>query len=368
MDDLRLPGLGNRLSQRNRPYLSTTLDPDVPRNKKYVVPSATQNAVTGAAAAQGTELSVPAYPTDYRRGYDSATAALPLAPHPTVLTSGPVSGMSPDAGQPYPDNTPFANKVPTSAARASFLDGTPDMPGGMRGVPSNLPAESSGGAGLFAPGFSSQVSDLQSRGAKLLDSSSIVDNWRGRQLLKASARLTGSATSIAGAVTGARNADAGAVGAQASLLGARASAMRASNEVPLAQLADTTQRRGQNIQFDTAAAHDAAVRYGTDTDAASRKYATDAGLAAHLPTIQREQAVNDAISSGNLEGAEEVARIGRYAPLPRQPSFHPDVSGEGGLMISADGTQKYISFKDMRLDAKAKEKEADKRRLATQVK
>lgn len=241
----------------------------------------TDNAVNTAAATE--EQSRPAYPTAYRTGYESRGA------DETRSVPVPVRAQAQQpAGYSFPSIT--FNQPPSAVAA------------GAAGIGSS-------GLGMISPAMEAQLSSLESEARPLLSSAGIVDRLRGRQLLRARDRLLSGAAGLASVRTQGVNAETGRIGAEASMLGAQTGAFRASNEVPLALLNSATQR------------------YGTDVNAAERRYATDMGFLPNMPEVVRGELMYGAARRGDTAEVERAALLGRYPPLERNLNMQQTMDG-----------------------------------------
>lgn len=191
-----------------------------------------------------------------------------------------------------------------------------------------------GDVGLFSPGISSQMSQLTDRANTLLSSRSMVDNWRGRQLAKMRDRMMLSESAMA-------NARSGQTTAQAHMLGSQASALRAANEVPLAQMHDYTTQRGQNFQRETGMANVGAHRYATDVGAEVQTRAQDIGLLPHIGEAAAGQYEAEAIRKGDFESVRALTEArGKYPPRATEAKVSsPDAYG--GVWVVEPGKKPY---------------------------
>lgn len=292
---------------------------------KNPAPASTANAVAGAAEA----ADQPAYPTAFRSGYDAGVASLPKAsqsmgpPRPTLADlPGSVANRAPNADVPYPD---FTAQAPASQVMARAPQIT------FNAAPAPTPR-----AGLFAPGLLAGLQSMQERGHELLASGGLVDNWRGRQLLRAHARYAGSIAELANADSNARNAGVHEQNADTA-------AFRASNEVPLELMKDYTARRGQDLQFESADRRDRTTRYVSDAQTATSRYATDANTAIHAPAAQRQDAANRLFLTGRKEEADALAGLGTRHPVPHEPKI-TDVPAAGAVLVG-DTPMSYADIK-----------------------
>jgi hypothetical protein len=329
-------------------------------------PPSTQLAVAGAAAAAGDQ---PSYPTEFARGYGQAQSssspvspdALPKAdqvmgpPKPTSNEiAGPVSARSPDRDVPYPNFDAMDRSV--------FMANVPSMGQGSR-VPDFPTRESvvgqAQGRGLFAPSVLAGLQAMQDKGHELMSSGGLVDNWRGRQLLRAHARYASSIAELSNADSTARNAGSNE-------MNAGTNAFRAANEVPLAIMKDNTDQRGQTLQFISSDMRDRTTRYGYDTQAASMKYNTDAHTALGAPGAQRQDAATRLFLEGRTEQADALAGLGQRQPVPRNPTVVDSPQAQG-VFINGE-FQPYTKFKADAAKSQAKRKTEIEKELAAQGK
>lgn len=267
-------------------------------NRGY--PASTVNAVNASMKARE-EADVPAYPTAFRSGYEQGVAGRPAA-------RTPVRDTSPYPGAPVRDVTPASD--PYALPRFHSLS-------------NDLGA---GESGLFLPGFQAKLAEYQSEADQRFKSGGLVDNWLGRQALKQRSRLVADAERIAGVKLQGRDL-------QTRRLGANVAALRAQNEVPLAQLSDITQRRGQDFNMTLGRMKDDTDRYGVDTQARTSEENSERALRPHLADVVYGQQMTNALAAGDLDAAEELSiAFGR-----RNPRVPPDSKFE----YSPDG--KYIT-------------------------
>ena len=312
------------------------------------VPSATANAVV-AAQQEGTDQ--PAYPTQFRQGYESGASSVPQPKPPT----GSVEKYAPNGMDPYPINMTNAQGPGGRAATPDYGVRFPSIP-----APVAAGAARVGGVGMLPPEFHQQIGDLLDQATPLLKSGGIVDRLRGRGLLKARSRLIEGATAIAGQRTQGINAETGQVNADANTLASQTGAYRATNEVPLALLGAATHRYATDTGARTAEMQDATHRFTNEANNDTLRRGQDANVAVHLPTIQREAAINEAISRGDMDTAESIGRVGKYEPQPRSVAT-VDVPMAGGVMRG----DKFYSYKDLQLqDVAAKKKALDEANAA----
>jgi hypothetical protein len=191
-----------------------------------------------------------------------------------------------------------------------------------------------GDVGLFSPGISSQLSQLTDRANTLLSSRSMVDNWRGRQLAKMRDRMMLSESAMA-------NARSGQVTAGAHLLGSQASALRAANEVPIAQMHDYTMQRGQDKGWDAARLQAETSRYHTDVGAEVQTRAQDVGLLPHIGEAAAGQYEAEAIRKGDFESVRALTEArGKYPPRATEAKVSsPDAYG--GVWVVEPGKKPY---------------------------
>jgi hypothetical protein len=221
----------------------------------------------------------------------------------------------------------------------------------------------SNGVGLLPPEFHSQIGGLLDEARPLLSSAGIVDRLRGRQLLRARDRLIQGATSIAGARTQGIQAETGQVNAGANVLSAQTGAYRATNEVPLALLGAATHKYGYDVGARTAEMQDATHRYTNDQNVGALKYGTDARLLEAMPKMQRDQLVNDAITSGDMETAHGIAGVGLHDLRPVPPTVHFDPTGTSMVVAHPSGDVTTHNLKDLVADSAAKAKAANEAKL-----
>jgi hypothetical protein len=224
-------------------------DQPVPPVDTTGIPARTQNAVAGAEAAQSGGKQATTTP---------ATPALPDASR-VAVPSGPVSGRAPNANVPYPDFTRAAPRA--SSSPVNIEDRMPDLKFAQA-------PQFQSSRDVFDPNLFTQLQELDFKIGELSNSKGLADSWRRSQLRKARTRLVGDSAMIAKARTAARDLDIAQFGAQVN-------AMRAANEIPLAQLSDFTQRRGQTLTAQVANMRDATERYGIDTRDATERYGVD---------------------------------------------------------------------------------------------
>jgi hypothetical protein len=208
-----------------------------------------------------------------------------------------------------------------------------------------------GDVGLFSPGISSQMSQLTDRANTLLSSRSMVDNWRGRQLAKMRDRMMLSESAMA-------NARSGQTTAQAHMLGSQASALRAANEVPLAQMHDYTAQRGQNFQRETGMANVEAHRYATDVGASTQERAQDIGLLPKIGESAISQVEAQAVQAGDWQTLERIAEHRGKTKLPHEEKVTADPMGRGYVVTPAGGQSYLKTFEDFAAESKRAREEA----------
>jgi len=291
------------------------------------IPAVTTNAV----APLGEDR--PNYNTEFRRGYDSAPKASTSAqPRNSSNTPGPVSRYSPNASMPYP-----GAESPGQRA-ATYL---PNMPGiqfnaapSVAGMPNDL--------GNIPMSMQHEMQSLFDEARPLLSRSGIVDRLRGRQLMRARARLSEDAIGRTMARTQGYNAQTGMIGAQTN-------AFRASNEVPLARLQAATSQYGSDTQrygIDTTAGiasmRDVTDRRGQDTAAEASRYATNMGLLPRMGDVYQGEEIGRRLAAGDMEGAAEIARMGRFPPATRARPYTMEPQGQGVFTEGEDGLPRYL--------------------------
>jgi hypothetical protein len=213
-----------------------------------------------------------------------------------------------------------------------------------------------GDVGLFSPGISSQLSQLTDRANTLLSSRSMVDNWRGRQLAKMRDRMMLSESAMA-------NARSGQVTAGAHLLGSQASALRAANEVPIAQMHDYTAQRGQDRSWDAARLQAETSRYGTDVGAEVQTRAQDIGLLPHIGESAVSQVEAQAVAAGDWQTLERIAEHRGKTKLPHEEKVTPDPMGRGYVVTPAGGKSYLKTFEDFVAESKRAREEAAAARI-----
>lgn len=310
-------------------------------------PATTLNAVEGVKTAQGSDQ--PAYPTQYRSGFDAGRAATP------TVNAYPVGPVNRDI-TPYPGAVDMTNARMTAPGfnLPRFNAAPPAVAAGAAGI---------GGVGLLPPEFHSQINGLLDEARPLLSSGGIVDRLRGRQLMRARARLIEGATSIAGQRTAGINAETGQVNAGANVLASQTGAFRATNEVPLALLSAATHKYGYDVGARTAEMQDVTHRYTNDQNTSALRYGVDSRLLEALPKMQRDQLTNEAITGGDFDTAHRIESLGRQDLRP-QPDSVTDVAGAGGVMIrSPGGASSFKTYAELQAEATKATAAATKKRL-----
>ena len=155
-----------------------------------------------------------------------------------------------------------------------------------------------GGGGGVLSAMYSRINDYQDRADKLLNSSGIVDQYRGRQLLRARARLVNDLTSLSGA-------DAAMAQSNAALAAVGVAQQRANQEGT--QNAASNYLRLQELE-ETGRAHELAFLPRLEDAVRGRRYqqAAAAGDAAALASIPQE---------------------GKFPPAQRNPTIQFSPSG-----------------------------------------
>jgi len=316
-------------------------------NNGYPTNAATANAVNVAADAQGTDQ--PAYPTEFRRGFDAASAASAIpkaALPPGKMPPNPNNGNDPYPGAPKVEN--ITNRL--ALKQSAGVDfGLPRMQQQYQQVPTG--GGGGGGGGLFSPSLMSAIQGYHDLSGKAEDGS-IAGAWRSRGFAKQRDRL------IAGAVA-AQNADSGTISANASALGANASMMRAQNEPWLEGMKNFVATRGQDLNYGLGMQQDATHKYGIDATTGAANYRTnvdaettrrgqDYTLAPHLPQMTLDTMGVEAYKAGDPASGKEYMTAGRQPQLPRAPQFHEDMQGNT-VILHPDGSQQVLS-----IDAKKK--------------
>lgn len=203
---------------------------------------------------------------------------------------------------------------------AGFLKTVPEFGQGVRQaavVPTNAAVSTQAPdplAGLFS----------QAQG--LLESSNLIDNWRGRMLMRAYER-----GSAARAQQQQADAASGAAGAQV---------LRAANEMPIAQLGAATQRRGQ------------------DLTAATMARGQDFTVAPHLPTMQITSDMVRAARAGDQETAQAISRLLHPPTIPAPHNPTVVFSPLGGMAIAGPGGVEYQTAEEMAAAAEKRKRAA----------
>lgn len=321
-----------------------------------------------------TGVDSPAYPTQYRAGYDAAQAA-PVAPPAVPSAPSAAPAANGDGLQSKPVPSPYPLLIPQQGP--GYRAAMPEYPriqfnAAPPAVANAANANPYAGAGSLSGETMGQLDDLYREARPLLSSRGIVDRFRGRQLLGARSRLLEGATRIAGTRVAGINAESSAassaIGANASMLSAQTGAFRASNEVPLGMLQAYSHRYaadvGAQTQLGVAGMHSDTSRYVSDQANESHRYGIDADVAKSLPTIQRNAQVNSMYNDGNTEGAHELAGIGLRDTRPVLPKLdfnpaNPDVA----FSTHPDGSIRVHSVKQMMTD----QAEADRKKVRSSV-
>lgn len=185
----------------------------------------------------------------------------------------------------------------------SFLAGVPSFGAGVRAPVQETgtmfsPDGGVGGGGGVLSAMYSRINDYQDRADKLLNSSGIVDQYRGRQLLRARARLVNDLTSLSGA-------DAAMAQSNAALAAVGVAQQRANQEGT--QNAASNYLRLQELK-ETGRAHELAFLPRLEDAVRGRRYqqAAAAGDAAALASIPQE---------------------GKFPPAQRNPTIQFSPSG-----------------------------------------
>jgi hypothetical protein len=328
-----------------------------PRNKAYMTtPAATTPAQTSNAVATATS-GTPAQAIPGTPGYRDLDANPPrpdFGPYTGEAVSSPalVLPKAHDANMPngsiktvYQDSTYPGAVTPTAGlpraqppagnfARFDDIGNTISLGGGGGG-------QSGGSFEMFNPGVQGQLHDLYTRSNQLLSSRSMVDNWRGRQLGKQMDRRMQAEAAMG-------NTRVGAATARAHMLSSQASALRAANEVPLAQMQDYTAQRGQDIQGESARANVEAHRYATDVGAATQEAQTAAQLRIHGSDVLRAAAQETAMRTGSAEAVKTASEAfsGASERVPHTPAVK-DLPGGGVVIVGPDGKPQYYSQKSL---------------------
>ena len=291
-------------------------------------PATTTNAVENVGVDQ------PAYPTQFRAGFEAGSAKPPAAP--SSSSAGPAKR---DESQPYPLD--LTNAVGPGVRAATMQYPTFNAP--PQAVRQGAAAVG-GGAGLISPNVQYELDDMLSEGKKFLGSRGIVDRLRGRTLLKQRARLLEGATDIARTRVAGISAETGIQNANANTLQAQTGAYRATNEVPLALLDSSTRRYGVDSVAASRSADRETERYGIDTRSADARDATRAGLAPHLPMMQRQDAINRLFADPSTrEDAADLATIGTRERPDQRPTMTPSPDGTT-VMVMRPGATKPEAF------------------------
>lgn len=319
----------NALTFAGRKLMETTPMYGGQRRQPDNDPAATQNAVDGARAAT-TKTSAP------------ATQAAPAASR-VAIPSGSVANRAPNADVPYPGGMALPSLA--TPQRVDTTDAAPNLR--FAQAPQ---AEAS--RDPFDPAMYNQLQELDYRIGELSNAKGLADTWRRGQLRKARSRLVGDATRLAGARSESRAVDTAQFRTQID-------AMRAANEVPLAQLSDFTQRRGQTLAAQTANMRDMTERYGIDTrDATERlgidvrssdtRRGQDLDFMPRLGQVAAGSALYKAINSGaSLEDVADVAAaVGlsnpRAAKGPTTEKVGLPTGGEALTITMPDGTTRVM--------------------------
>jgi hypothetical protein len=201
----------------------------------------------------------------------------------------------------------------------------PSVPGFLAGVPTfgagagaNVGgvamAPAAGGGGALSALYS-RINDYQDRADKLLNSSGIVSQFRGRQLLRARARLIGDVSSLS-------NADAATTNAGASLALTGVAQQRANEEGQ--QNVASNLLRSQEI--------------------ASTNRAHELGFLPRMEDAVRGQRYQQAALAGDSAEAARIAQESRFAPQARNPTMQFNPTGSHVLVLRP-GENKPRAFK-----------------------
>lgn len=218
-----------------------------------------------------------------------------------------------------------------------FLAGVPTFGSGARaGANTTAASPTPPAVSVIHPSIYNAIDEYERAAQPLLNSAGIVDRLRGRQLIRARARLVNDLTSVAGAETGAAHA-------AASLGVANVAQQRADEEARQNLAANylrsqeiSTQARGQELQF-----------------------------LPHLEQAVVGRQIQNAAQSGDLDLQERLMRAGRFPPQSRNPTALFDPTGQNVVVIHP-GEAKPRAYKLPSLMVEDQKKKDELAGLATQ--
>lgn len=303
-------------------------------------PSQTSNAVATATGELPRAQAIPGTP-GYRDleknpprpdmgAYDGEAVSSPALKNVGAfdqnMQNGSIKVVTQDAGYPGARGT-MTSGLPRAQAQPYEFANFNTIQGGDAG---------SGGGKfeMFNPGVAKQLTDLSTRADALLGSRSMVDNWRGRQAAKMRDRMMLSEAAMG-------NTRVGAAQARASMLASQASALRAANEVPLAQMHDYTTQRGQDVTGEGQRLQAETSRYNTDTNADVQTRAQNIDAMRYAGDIATGQYTAKAVNAGDWESLRNLTEsTGKYPPRESSAKIGtPDVYG--GVWIAEPGKAPY---------------------------